>query len=194
MQLYTDEDIWDKLRSGDKSALRLIYDRESSYLYNYGRKVFQDTQIVEDAIHDLFVDIWERRERLGPTDSIRRYLAASLRRRVVHDLKKKSKSQSVESFDQVPFEPELAIESMIIQGEMDRETSLKLKKAFETLSDRQREILFLKFYQGLEYEHIAEIVGIQYQSLRNTISASIKKLRAAMTILLTLIIFHILSQ
>ncbi len=180
--------LWDQLRQGHKSALKEIYESESGYLFNYGRKIFQDTVIVEDAIQDLFIEIWQKHSSLGPTDSIRRYLAASLRRKIIAKLKKNSKTESVDSFDQLSFNPELAIESMIIAKEMSEEKAAKLKQAFEKLSDRQREILFLKFYQGLDYEQISEVLDIQYQSLRNMVSRGIKKLRAEMLIWILLMI------
>jgi RNA polymerase sigma factor (sigma-70 family) len=191
MQHTTDQHIWDRLRSGDKAALKEIYDSESGYLYNYGRKIFQDITLVEDGIHDLFVDIWNKRATLGPTDSIRRYLATSLRRRVIADMKKQSKSESVESFDQINCNPELAIDQIIIDGEISEEKAQRLKTAFGTLSSRQKEIIYMRFYQNLEYEQIAEITGINYQSLRNTISISMKKLRAefVLLILIHLMIF-----
>ena len=174
--------LWDHLRQGDKSALREIYESESGYLFNYGRKIFQDTVIVEDAIQDLFIEIWQKHKSLGPTDSIRRYLAASLRRKIITTLKKNAKTESVESFDKVSFNPELAIESLIIAKEISEENAIKLKYAFGKLSDRQREILFLRFYQGLDYEQISQVLDIQYQSLRNMVSRGIKKLRAEMLI------------
>ncbi len=176
----TDGQLWNALRGGDKAALKQIYDAESIYLYNYGKKIFQDITRVEDAIHDLFVDIWQRHKTLGDTDNIRWYLAASLRRRIVSDLKKTTKTQSVESFEQIQFEPELAIESILINQEISDEKSHKLKKAFATLSDRQKELLYLRFYQGLDYEQIGEMLDIQYQSLRNMVSRAIKKLRTEM--------------
>lgn len=180
--------LWDQLRRGDKSALRKIYESESGYLYNYGRKIFQDTVIVEDAIQDLFIEIWQKHSSLGPTDNIRRYLAASLRRKIIATLKKNAKTESVDSFDQVSFNPELAIESLIIAKEISEENASKLKNAFDKLSDRQREILFLRFYQGLDYEQISQVLDIQYQSLRNMVSRGIKKLRAEMLIWILLMI------
>ena len=182
-----DELLWDRLRSGDKSALKEIYEAHSSYLYNYGRKIFQDTAVVEDAIHDLFVEIWQKHDGLGPTDSISRYLAASLRRKVVKKIKKAAQTEHVETFDQESFNPELAIDTLIINEEISKEKALKLKKAFEKLSDRQREILYLKFYQGMDYDQISELLDIQYQSLRNMVSRGIKKLRAEMIIWLMII-------
>lgn len=194
MDHTTDKDLWDKLRSGDKSALRHIYNAESDYLYNYGRKIFSDIQKVEDAIHDLFVEIWQKRERLGPTDSIRRYLAASLRRKVVEDLRKSARTQSTDDFSQVNFTAELAIEDLLINEEISSEKAARLNEAFKVLSSRQKEVMYLKFYQGHDYEQIAEITGVSYQSLRNIISASIKKLREAMIVSLILFLQFILRS
>ena len=187
-QGQNEESLWQKLRKGEKTALKQIYLSESTYLYNYGRKIFRDTVLVEDTIQDLFIEIWQKHKSLGPTDSIRRYLAASLRRKIVAKLKKESKTESVDSFDQISFNPELAIESLIINQEMSEERAASLKKAFESLSDRQREILYLKFYQGLDYDQISQVLDIQYQSLRNMVSRGIKKLRAEMLIWIILLI------
>ncbi len=174
----SDVELWDELREGSRKALRKIYDSHFHYLYNYGRKIFQDTGLVEDSIQDLFVEIWQRHDRLGKTDSIRRYLAASLRRKIVATLKKMQKTQQVEGFEQIGFAAELAIEDILIAREMTEEQALRLKRAFDALSGRQKEVLYLRFYEGLEYEQIAEIVGIRYQSLRNLISGGIKRLRS----------------
>jgi len=185
-----DQQIWDDLRAGDKSALKLIYDREFQYLYNYGRKVFEKSELVEDCIHDLFVEIWRRHASLGPTDSIRRYLSASLRRKVISVLKKESKSQLTDSFDQIPFDVELSIDELIIAQEMTEEQSQRLKLAFEKLTPKQKEILYLRFYQGLDYEQIADVLGMKYQSLRNAVSRAIKNLRGDMILIILALSYH----
>jgi len=185
-----DQQIWDDLRAGDKSALKLIYDREFQYLYNYGRKVFEKSELVEDCIHDLFVEIWRRHASLGPTDSIRRYLSASLRRKVISVLKKESKSQLTDSFDQIPFDVELSIDELIIAQEMTEEQSQRLKRAFEKLTPKQKEILYLRFYQGLDYEQIADVLGMKYQSLRNAVSRAIKNLRGDMILIILALSYH----
>ena len=182
----SDAALWDRLRDGDKSALQQIYDREYPYLFNYGKKVFSDEHIVLDCIHDLFVDIWQRRERLGSTDSIRKYLAASLRRNVVHQLKKTQRIKTSEGIDEIHFDLHLAIEEIIIREEMQEERAMKLKASFDQLTPKQKEILYLRFYQGLEYEQIAEVLGLQYQSLRNAVSRAIKSLRSDLVLLILL--------
>ena len=183
--LYGDDSsLWDGLRGGSKEALRLIYNQEIDYLYNYGRKIFRRTDVVEDCIHDLFVELWQRHAKLGATDSIRKYLAVSLRRKVVSTLKKENKAELVDSFDAIPFDVELAIDEIMIAQEMDEEQVAKLKSAWEKLTDKQKEILYLRFYQGLEYEQIAEVLDIKYQSLRNAVSRAINSLRGDMLLLI----------
>ncbi len=185
-----DAQLWDELRAGKKSALKVIYDQEFQYLYNYGRKIFQRSELVEDCIHDLFVEIWQRHDTLGGTDSIRRYLATSLRRKIITVIKKDSKSQSVDSFDAIPFDVELAIDEVIIAQELSDEQAEQLKRAFEKLTPKQKEILYLKFYQGLDYEQIAEVLSMKYQSLRNAVSRAIKNLRGDMIIVLLALNHH----
>lgn len=177
MPVGQEEALWNELRSGKKEALNAIYNLEFEYLYNYGRKIFSRSELVEDCIHDLFVEIWQRHQSLGPTDSIRRYLAAALRRKVVSVLKKESKTQMTETFEQIPFDAELSIEKLIIAQEMSEEQSARLKDAFDRLTPKQKEILYLRFYQGLDYEQIADVLGMKYQSLRNAVSRAIKNLR-----------------
>lgn len=187
MKSNQEEALWARLRSGDKSALREIYDQEYGYLYNYGRKIFGDEELVMDAIHDLFVDIWQRHDSLGPTDHIRRYLGTSMRRRAIADLQKRSKVKNEEAIDQLDFQSELSVEGMMINAEMSAEQAERIRGAYEQLSKRQREIVYLRFYQGLDYEEISEVMDIGYQSLRNTLSKAIKNMRNALTVILLLI-------
>lgn len=190
MSSIQDEELWNALRDGQKTALSDIYNQEFQYLYNYGNKIFRRSDLVEDCIHDLFVELWKRHSSLGPTDSIRRYLATALRRKVVSVLKKESRSQSTDSFDQIPFDVELAIDEIIISQEISEEQSLKLKEAFDKLTAKQKEILYLRFYQGLDYDQIAEVLDMKYQSLRNAVSRAIKNLRGDMVSIIIALACH----
>lgn len=192
--MTNDTQLWDRMRAGDRSAFQSIYQAEVQYLFNYGRKVFQDEIRTEDSIHDLFVELWERRDRLGSTDNIRKYLAVSMRRKMIANLKSEIKISADLEYEDVPFESELSIEQMIISQELSTEQSNKLKSAYQKLSNRQREILHMRYYQDIPYEQIAEIVGIKYQSLRNVVSAAIKGLRVAMASLILLLIFSACTE
>ncbi len=186
----TDAQTWALFKQGDNASFRAIYDQHASYLFNYGRKLIRDDSLIQDTLHDMFVDLWQKRETIGQTDAIRKYLTVVFRRRLIAQFKKSQQTTLPSEIEESAFDAELDVEALLIQGEISQEKIQKLEQAMATLSPRQREILYLKFFQSLEYEQIAEVLDIKYQSLRNLVSQAILKLRDAMTTML----WPILSQ
>ena len=174
--------LWDELKAGNKQALERIYRSTVRLLYNYGCKFSRDKQLVEDTIQDLFIEIWKNRAGLGTTDSIERYLLAAIRRKIFRQLTKLRKIDLAESDDQYPFSAELSFENKIIGLEVDEENEEKIKQAFASLSKRQKEAVYLKYYAGLDYEEIEEVMSISYQSARNLVSGGLKKMRETVSI------------
>ncbi len=67
-----DEVIWLNIQKGNQAALEALYNRFFKSLYNYGRKVCSNKTIVEDAIHDLFLDLWRYPASLASTTPIKK--------------------------------------------------------------------------------------------------------------------------
>ena len=181
---------WAELKSGDKDALRRIYEAHIESLLQYGRRFSYDGQAVEDCIHDLFVSLWKRREGLGKTDSIRRYLLVSLRRSIIKQNQKHSKTNDLKEgreFD-LPFTG--SVENEIINEEWEIEKRSRLSSAMDQLSARQREAIYLKYHKNLAYEDVAKIMNINYQSVRNLVFDAITKMRHLMSILCLIYAMH----
>ena len=165
--------LWDSFKSGDKAAFERIYNNEIQFLVRYGRSMSYSLDSVEDALHELFVEIWEARERLSSPTSIRSYLLVSLRRKLHKSNDKMTKGLS--DYDTMnEFVP--AFEDELIQSEQGQTETKMILNGMDLLSKKQREILHLKFYQGLDYEAISEILGINYQSARNAVHRAVKEL------------------
>ena len=64
-----------------------------------------------------------------------------------------------------------------MQSEEEQSRLVIMKAALSRLSDYQREALFLKYSQGLEYEKIAELLEIDISSARTLIYRSLKKVK-----------------
>ncbi|MEM8901964.1 MAG: sigma-70 family RNA polymerase sigma factor, partial [Bacteroidota bacterium] len=79
--------------------------------------------------------------------------------------------------DTYDFQVDLDIEQLMIQDEHSAEQLNRIKSAFEALSDRQKEAIFLKYYQDMDYEEIGEAMNINYQSVRNLVFRAVKSLR-----------------
>ncbi len=186
-----DIQLWERFKSGDKEALSQIFHDHIKILYKYGHKFSRDQQLVEDCIQDLFLEIWQRRENLGSTDSIKRYLLGSLRRKIIRKDQrvKKHLSDKVE-MDEYNFEVEFTCEKLLIDQEISAENKAKINRGLSQLSKRQKEAIYLKYYADLDYQEVSEIMSLNYQSTRNIIHSSLKKLRQ---LLVKMIVFFLLS-
>ncbi len=171
--------VWDCFRGGDRKAFAEIYERFVKPLYNYAHKLTHDPQTAQDAVQELFVEIWEARERLGATNSIRFYLYRSLRRKIHRSYQTDWRTE-LNALQEHEVPDALlwpSIEDMTITEESLEANVKWLKLQLEQLSAREYEALQLRFYDGLEYEQIAEILQINDQSARNLVTRAIQRLR-----------------
>jgi RNA polymerase sigma factor (sigma-70 family) len=175
---------WDGLRKGNPHSLEWLYSRYFKLLYNYGRKISLESKSVEDAIHDLFVDLWRFRENLSPTTSVRFYLYRSLRRRLV-------RNNSGKGFDLNAGLSESLLESVpcqeegIIEKETENHRVTHLRKLLHDLSPRQYEAMTLRFYDELTFEEIGVILNVNEQSARNLVQRGLSQLKQYSKLLLT---------
>ncbi len=187
----TDAQLWDQFRGGEERAFARIYQDHAKVLFTYGMRLVRDGAMIEDCIHDLFIDLWDRKEHLSPTDSIRLYLLKSLKRKVIRAAAKKHKlvlQDGSEAGYAFPFE--LSHEALLIQQQLSAEQAERLKQGIAKLTSNQQEIIFLRFYAGLPYEEIGSLLAINYQSVKNLMFRAMKTLRQSLTIgfvLLTLL-------
>ena len=167
----SDLELWKQLKEGNREAFKKIYAQHIQSLYKYGRRFTQDTTMVEDSIHDLFVELWNKRSSIGNTDSIIRYLLVSLRRKLYKATKA---SEKIELKDEL-----VSAEEQSFQWPEDDSNprKVKLQQAIKKLTPHQQEVIYLKYFQGLDYEEISEVLDMKYQSVRNLVHRAMTKLR-----------------
>jgi RNA polymerase sigma factor (sigma-70 family) len=174
-----DQLVWDAFRSGSREALDAIFRTHVSGLYAYGSKFSKDRETVLDCIQDLFVELWNRRQSISSTNCIRYYLLKGLRRRitrVLHGTKRiETASQMAGYLDE---SVDFSAEHILVAQETEQTTRLRLKRAVESLTRRQRESIHLKFYHGLDNASIAEVMGLTEASVHTLISQAVRALRS----------------
>lgn len=180
--------LWKQLKEGNKSALERIYSTYISSLLKYGRKFSRNDQVIEDCIQDLFIELWKNRAGLGMTDSIQRYLLVALRRKVIREMNKSKKRVSDTAPTELDFDVEIAVDQKLIALELSAERAAQVKAAMENLSKRQKEVIYLKYVSGLDYEDIGEIMDLNYQSVRNLVSNALKKLKGTLLPLVLMVL------
>ncbi len=186
----SDQQIWQEFKKGEDTAYAFIYKNHAQDLYSYGIGIYNDSSFVKDCMHDLFLDLWQRRKKLGDVSSIRLYLFKALRNKI---LKEKAKRKPLRPGidDDYNFQFEHSSESLMIHNQFSEERRKKLRLALDSLTQRQREAIFLKFYKKLSYKEVAAVVGITQKATYKLLARSIQMLRDKMisVILLFLTIF-----
>lgn len=180
--------LWTNLKKGSHQALKQIYDENIISLGNYAQKFTSDTGLIEDTIHDIFVQIWNKRESIGNTDSIIKYLCVTLRRELIRRVEKSHNVIGYEHVESKEVDFSLSIEDLLISEESSGSDRKKLESAMQFLSNRQKEAIYLRYYEEMEYDQICDVMNINYQSVRNLISKGILELRNYLTFLLIMMI------
>lgn len=173
----TDEELWLKLKKGNKGALAFIYRTYSSRLYNYGVKLISDEHMVLDCIHDLFVRLWQSRERLSSTSSIKFYLFACLKRAILTQSRQAQKFASHLPLIEDRFEFVASPESNIILQEADQQKKNKLLRIINQLPKRQKEVLFLRYYEELSTKEVAGLMSLSIDSTYVLLSKALNFLK-----------------
>jgi RNA polymerase sigma factor (sigma-70 family) len=172
----SDTVVWYKFKGGDESALSGIYHNHIDALYNYGIKFNSNGDFVKDCIQELFFELINHRANLGSTNNIRFYLLKSLRRKIARN-GKVLHLRFENNIDELNSNSVPSIENELIDEEVNFEMQGKIKVLLQKLSKRQKEAIYLKFYQELSYEEISAIMSISYQSSRTIIFKAIKTMR-----------------
>lgn len=187
---HYDVQLWQKLKNGDTVAFQQIYETHINSLTLYCRRFTQDLSLIEDTLHDVFVQLWTRRETLGMTNSIIKYMTVTVRREMVRRIQKGYQTTGFEVVENQDVGFTFSPEESIVFRELDDERSRKLEKAMNMLSDRQKEALYLRYFENMSYEEICEIMDIHYQSVRNLISKGIIEMRKYLESFIWMLFYH----
>lgn len=152
-----------------------IVKRYSTTLFDFGIRFCQDEEIVKDCIQQMFLDLWNKSFDITERDTLKSYLFKAVRNRVIRE-KAKWQKNSVLTED-YEFTLEFGIESKIIAVDSDLELAQKVKKLLNALPPRQREIIYLRFYEGLDILEISDVMGINRQSAHNLLQKAYEKIR-----------------
>ena len=186
-----DIELWVRFKNGDNKALTYIYSENSPKLYRYGLKLTSNYSIVEDVIHDLFSDLINSRKNLGDTNNILFYLLKSFKRRLQRKLQKEVRYNLFNNNEGYVFEITYSIEQTIILEEKSNQKMNSLYNALNNLTPRQKEAIYLRFTEGLEYEEISEMMEMGIEGCRNLIYKAIKSLKKSIQGKKSLVLFFL---
>lgn len=171
------EKLWLKFLEGDKKSLAIIFKAFYEELFNYGRKLTGSASTSEDCLQELFFKLWKNRQGIQEVGNLKAYLFTSFRHVVYDNLKWFNQGIFAEKSIEDIFVVEFSIEDILIKDQVDVEIREMLLKAINDLSSRQKEALYLRYFEGLDFNTISKIMEVNVQSARNYIHRGILALR-----------------
>jgi RNA polymerase sigma factor (sigma-70 family) len=173
-----DSTLWVSFKKGNDLAFSILYKKYVQRLYRYGMHSCRDKDLVLDCLQELFTLLWDRREKVSDVTCVNYYLFKSFRRLLMNRLTIGKKflisisDRESYGFDFVPSQ-----EDSLIEEEWETERNRKVRNSLQSLTKRQREAIFLKFFNQLSYHEVAAIMDLHVDSVYNLISKSIDVLR-----------------
>lgn len=153
-----------------------LYDRHIDSLFAYGCKITPDRELIKDCIHDVFVKLFAKQNELEEISNIGSYLIISLRNRINDEFRRTSRIVEEDASSGVYAAVE--DDSMNLEAiEDEQNIHSSLMKNIARLSPRQQQIIHLYYMEQRKYDDICNIMGINYQSVRNLMHRSISNLR-----------------
>ena len=177
MSVHSDDEtirLFERIRSGDREAFKEFYDKNQAALFSFLLSKGLDRTIAEDLIQQAFLIIWEKRDQIDPSRSLRSYLFTTAYNRMLNVFR-----------DRKDTEPDYAYElsSDGINPEQKAIQSEALQRMHKTLSgmpDRRRSVFEYCYLQGFSHKEAAAAMDISVKTVENHMALALKDLREAL--------------
>lgn len=183
---FGDDELLIKLRDNDHSALTAIYNKYWKNLYQSSYRILQDHDKCEDAIQEVFVNLWEIRSKLFIKISLKSYLYASVRYEILRQLRRKTITEDI-----VKFMDTLSTDSnqeLLEYKELDQQ----INQIIDALPSRCQEVFKLSRLEHLSHKEIAEKLAISTKTVEYHISNALLFLRSNLGKTLSVELFMVL--
>ena len=167
-----------KFQKGDEEAFSFFYRFFINDMYAYGRSLGGKDDCVMDAIQDVFLKIFFSKPRFKSVAHFKFFLLKSLKNKLYDFFKHKPYSNTINIHDNAyNFSIKTTILDEIIEDEDRAIVQRRVEKLLNSLSPLQKEVVYLRYIQELEYAQISEIMEKNETSIRKLVSQAINKIR-----------------
>lgn len=169
-----DSVLVERLKAGDDSAYRELYERHYTVLCHYAATFLKDNFLAEAIVSDVIFKMWENRERLQIRSTLRIYLIIAVRNRSLNYLR----SSNLFKDRRMPISEEIVEKTHDVHGNplgslLGRELEDQVMQAVEQLPDKTRQVFELSRYGFRSYREISEILDISVHTVKYHISQAL---------------------
>lgn len=174
---------WQQFLQGTQQALADIFLSHHDDLFRYGLKLTGNQDMVKDCIQDMFLKLWKNRNHLKMVQSVKPYLYKSLRNHLFDSLELQKPRLPINDDTLGDMQSTYSHEDFLIDNQVSQETREQVIAAINKLTPRQREAVYLRYFEELDFETIAQVMDMNVQSVRNTLQRGMQFMREMMLVL-----------
>lgn len=181
----SDDELIQRIQSGDKKAFEELYRRWFFDLCEFANRYVRRRAICEEVVQDLYLNIWKNRKEWHPKGTIRSYLYKGIRNNAIDYLKHLKVEREYLSERKLnrlqEYEEQIGGDSMLngvlSEDENKKELAEAIEDAILQLPERRREIFRMSREDGLTYQEIADALDISIKTVETQMGRSLKSLR-----------------
>lgn len=175
---HSDKALWLAFKKGSREALDTLFRTYYPLLYQYGIKIYGDVTLIEDSLQSFFLHLYDKRAQLANLENIKPCLFKAYRRQLLRQIEKIRRQNKLRD-QESQWQPNIhfSADEIISKREVESFQKEMLLQMLQHLPNRQREVIYLRYYNDLSIAEIAEILSITYQGTANTLHKAIKTLR-----------------
>ncbi|GAB1416053.1 hypothetical protein MASR2M117_14590 [Paludibacter sp.] len=174
-------DHWEIFAEGDgnvESSFSFIYNVYSSELYSYGISLGYSEEMCKDALHDTFYSLYLSRIKLKRVENKASYLFRSFKNRLFDNVRRTTNVRiDSENMNILDFSINTTALDLIIDEETTRRLIVLINDLLNSLTSHQKEAVYLRYMQNMNYDEIASILNITNASARKLVYRSLEHLR-----------------
>lgn len=154
-----DEELWDYCLSGDLHSFESLYKKYYNALFSYSFILYKNSDLAKDCIQNIFLKLIQNHSKLPKVHSVKSYLFKMIRNNIIDSKRKLNRELSLE---------DISIEHLDVYPSGVSKLDLDvLGKAYKSLNNRQREVIYLFYFKELKHSEIAVVLNLTVQSSKN---------------------------
>jgi RNA polymerase sigma-70 factor, ECF subfamily len=166
----------------DKRAFEELFRKFFPALMAFAAKFLPDEDDAREVVHKVFINLWEKRDSLDTSTSLKSYLFKSVNNRSLNVIRDRRKFVG----DEIPdLASDVDVEAQMEAMELEE----KIMKVIEGLPEKCKEVFELSRFEGLKYSEIADKLGISVKTVENQMSKALKVLREKLADYMVLVVW-----
>lgn len=179
------------LRIGEKLTYKILYEKYVNEMFSYGIALGVERETLYDLIHDVFLHLIEHQNEIPGEGSEKYYLFRSLKNRLISLKRKEICFEGLEEVDDYEFSISVSGLELIEEEEERKEVAELIEEMLQCLTGRQKEAIYLRFMQELEYDEISELLGLTTKATRKLVYRGLDRIREQYA---SILIYFLLSN